>query len=83
MSCSIDRVPLDKCFAPLAAYVRRVNEVRGEILENTGVAIDRVIVTSDEVDSAWWAPVLKLGWLRPDHSSTAELYGPWCVSRSS
>ncbi|KAJ7037600.1 hypothetical protein C8F04DRAFT_1393523 [Mycena alexandri] len=77
LRCRADGIPLDKCLAPLSAYVRRVKEVRAEILEDTGVAVDRVIVTSDEEDSAWWEPVLKLGWLRPDHSRTAEVHGPW------
>ncbi|KAJ7186083.1 hypothetical protein C8R46DRAFT_937736 [Mycena filopes] len=77
LQCKADNVPLDKCFAPLAAYERRVKEVRAEILEDTGVAVAHVIVTSDETDPAWWAPVLKLGWLRPNHTRTAEVHGPW------
>jgi hypothetical protein len=56
-------------------YVRRVKEVRAAILENTGVAIDRVIITSNEMDPAWWVPVLKLGWLRPNHTETVERHG--------
>ncbi|KAJ7741894.1 hypothetical protein B0H16DRAFT_1728412 [Mycena metata] len=77
LQCKADRIPLDKCLAPLSAYVRRVKEVRAEIIEDTGVAVDRVIVTSDEEDPAWWEPVLKLGWLKPDHSITAAVHGPW------
>ncbi|KAF7359917.1 putative O-fucosyltransferase-like protein [Mycena venus] len=75
--CGIDGIPVNECFAPLSAYVRRVKEVRAAILENTGVAVDRVIITSDETDPAWWASVLKLGWLRPNHTETVERYGAW------
>ncbi|KAJ6526422.1 hypothetical protein B0H19DRAFT_1275776 [Mycena capillaripes] len=47
-------VSIRECFAPLSAYMRRVKEVRAEILEDTGVTIDRVIVTGDEQDPSPW-----------------------------
>ncbi|KAJ7053007.1 hypothetical protein C8F01DRAFT_1261182 [Mycena amicta] len=73
--CSMDSK--EECYAPLSAYERRVREVRAQLLEDTGVSIDRVIVTSDETDEQWWADVAKLGWLRPDHTKTTEGDGAW------
>ncbi|KAJ7282064.1 hypothetical protein C8J57DRAFT_1219811 [Mycena rebaudengoi] len=63
-----DGVPVEECFAPLSAFVRRVEEVKAEIFANRGIIVDRVIVTSDERDSEWWAAY---------HSKTVELYGQW------
>ncbi|KAF8174304.1 hypothetical protein K438DRAFT_120958 [Mycena galopus ATCC 62051] len=77
--CKLDGIPPGDCLAPLSAYERRVVEVRGQIMEDTGVAIDRVVVTSDETDLAWWEPVLKLGWMRPNHTETVARHGPWYV----
>ncbi|KAF8148781.1 hypothetical protein K438DRAFT_1625324 [Mycena galopus ATCC 62051] len=71
------KVAVQNCFAPFAAYERRVNEVRAQIIKNTGVDVSRVIITSDETSSAWWTPILERGWVRPDHSKTVEEYGPW------
>ncbi|KAF7344247.1 hypothetical protein MVEN_01715900 [Mycena venus] len=70
----IDGIPVNEYFAPLSAYVRCIKEaLRAAILENTGVAIDGVIITSDETDPAKWAPTLtELGWLRPNHTETVE-----------
>ncbi|KAF7299991.1 hypothetical protein MKEN_01321300 [Mycena kentingensis (nom. inval.)] len=75
--CEADGVPLEECFAPLAAYERRVREVRAEILEDTGVFVERVLVTGDEANPGWWEAVSALGWLRPDHSATMAKYGAW------
>ncbi|KAK7005766.1 putative O-fucosyltransferase-like protein [Favolaschia claudopus] len=75
--CKLAGVSPSECLAPFSAYVRRVKEVRAEILEDTGVAVDRVIVTSDEVDEAWWEPVHKVGWLRPNHTETLAVHGSW------
>ncbi|KAJ7167947.1 hypothetical protein C8R46DRAFT_898646, partial [Mycena filopes] len=77
--CNIDAIPLSRCFAPISKYAERVAEMRAEMLEDTGVGIDRVVVTSDEEDPRWWEAVRALGWLRPDHSRTVELYGAWWV----
>jgi hypothetical protein len=78
--CNIDGIPLSKCFPPISKYAEHVAEVRADILRNTGVDIDRVIVTSDEGDPRWWESVRALGWLRADHSRTLELHGPWCAA---
>ncbi|KAJ7089795.1 hypothetical protein B0H15DRAFT_930626 [Mycena belliarum] len=70
-------VPVKDCFAPLSAIARRVEEVQTELWATRHVIVDRVVVTSDEQDSAWWAEVAELGWMRPDHARTAELHGVW------
>ncbi|KAJ7182490.1 hypothetical protein C8R43DRAFT_967324 [Mycena crocata] len=75
--CNIDGVPVTICFAPLSAFVRRIEEVRSEILNRTGTAVSSVIVTSDETAPEWWESVYELGWRRPDHSKTVEMHGPW------
>ncbi|KAJ7626252.1 hypothetical protein DFH06DRAFT_1285110 [Mycena polygramma] len=69
--------PLHECFAPLSAISRRVEEVKAELWANKQVAVERVVVTSDEKDPAWWDAVAGLGWARPDHSSTVERFGEW------
>ena len=57
------------------------SEVQQEILEKHGVYIpmDRVVMTSDETDEAWWDGVKALGWVRMDHAAerTEEKYGKW------
>ncbi|KAJ7230619.1 hypothetical protein GGX14DRAFT_344179, partial [Mycena pura] len=70
-------VPLKDCFAPLSVIARRVEEVQDELLRTKRLVVDRVVVTSDEQDSAWWEEVLQLGWVRPDHSRTVEVHGAW------
>ncbi|KAF7356995.1 hypothetical protein MVEN_01036100 [Mycena venus] len=69
--------PLKDCFAPLSAIARRVEEVQEELWATKHVVVDRVIVTSDEQDPAWWDAVFELGWVRPDHSRTVEVHGEW------
>ena len=58
-------------------------EVQAEILERKGVHIpmNRVIMTSDEIDSAWWQEVAALGWVRIDHEEqrTKERFGRWYI----
>lgn len=56
---------------------RRVEEVQTELWETHHVIVDRVVVTSDEQDIAWWDDVAELGWVRPDHSRTVEVHGEW------
>ncbi|KAJ7130798.1 hypothetical protein C8R43DRAFT_1025041 [Mycena crocata] len=68
-------VPIEECFAPLAAYARRVEEVSAEIHERRGIRVHRVIMTSDERDLAWWDAVREMGWDGPDHTQTAARYG--------
>ncbi|KAJ7142920.1 hypothetical protein C8R44DRAFT_726217 [Mycena epipterygia] len=68
--CNIGGVTVEQCFAPLDAFVRRVEEVREEIANRTGI-------TSDEESSVWWNSMYELGWFSPDHSNTVEHHGPW------
>jgi len=70
---------LEDCFAKTSAYARRVQEVKTEILEKKGIAVEHVIMTSDERDESWWKEVEEQGWLKVNHSRTEELYGDWCV----
>ncbi|KAJ6520709.1 hypothetical protein DFH09DRAFT_939656, partial [Mycena vulgaris] len=70
-------VPLSECFAPLPVIARRVDEVRADLLKRKGLKVDRVVMTSDEKDDAWWAPVRALGWAVPDHSDTVRLHDKW------
>jgi hypothetical protein len=57
------------------------SEVQSEILEKHGLYIpmNRVIMTSDETDEAWWQEVEALGWAKMDHTEqqTEERYGRW------
>ncbi|KAJ7215207.1 hypothetical protein B0H12DRAFT_1154771 [Mycena haematopus] len=69
--------PVDECFAPLSAFARRVDEVKAELLQTKDLSITRVIMTSDEKDSAWWDAVKQYGWYRVDHSTTVATYGGW------
>ncbi|KJA28528.1 hypothetical protein HYPSUDRAFT_128961, partial [Hypholoma sublateritium FD-334 SS-4] len=70
-------VPIDDCFAPMAAIVRRVNEVKQEILERKKIHVKHVILTSDEKNATWWQAVLDQGWYRVNSSETVEQYGTW------
>ncbi|CCM03129.1 uncharacterized protein FIBRA_05250 [Fibroporia radiculosa] len=78
--CPSTTAPED-CFAPISAIARRVQEVQDEIRERHYVSIpdNRVIVTTDETDEAWWADVTSRGWVRIDHDAwqTAQTYGKW------
>ncbi|KAJ7631211.1 hypothetical protein FB45DRAFT_917836 [Roridomyces roridus] len=70
-------IDTNDCFAPLTAMAQRVQEVQDEIKETKGIEVKNVIITSDETNSTWWEGVYELGWARPDHSRTKELYGDW------
>ncbi|KAJ7173652.1 hypothetical protein C8R46DRAFT_1083522 [Mycena filopes] len=72
-------VPDSECYVQLSAIVKRVEEVKAEILARKGVTVAYVIMTSDESDPAWWDAVRKLGWHWPDHSKarTEARFGPW------
>ncbi|KAJ7173653.1 hypothetical protein C8R46DRAFT_1189838 [Mycena filopes] len=70
-------LPVKECFAPLSAIARRVEEVQEELWNTRHIVVDRVIVTSDEQDPAWWEAVSELGWVRPDHAQTVEVHGEW------
>ncbi|KAI0719978.1 hypothetical protein C8T65DRAFT_634490 [Cerioporus squamosus] len=71
----------DDCFAPLSVIARRVREVQEELRARKGIEVpmDRVIITSDESDPAWWDEVKALGWKTVDHQAarTAEVLGRW------
>jgi len=70
-------IPLKDCFAPLSVIARRVDEVQEELWATQHIVVDRVIVTSDEQDPAWWDAVFEMGWVTPDHSRTVEEHGKW------
>lgn len=69
------------CFPPLSVYDEKVKEVRAELLEKNGVQVDKVLVTSDEEDEAWWKTVEDYGWHRINWvaEKTEEEYSEWCV----
>ncbi|KAJ7821378.1 hypothetical protein B0H14DRAFT_3875937 [Mycena olivaceomarginata] len=69
--------PVDECFAPLSAFARRVDEVKEELARVKGIAVEHVILTSDEKDEGWWAEAVAYGWHRIDHSTTVATYGAW------
>jgi hypothetical protein len=68
---------VDECFAPLSAIARRVDEVKAAVLQQKGLVVERVIITSDEKNNTWWEGVEPYGWHRMDHSNTAAEYGAW------
>ncbi|KAJ6605810.1 hypothetical protein B0H10DRAFT_2228867 [Mycena sp. CBHHK59/15] len=72
--CSL---PLEECFAPLSAIVRRVDEVQAELWQRRRATVEHVIVTSDEQDPEWWDAVHDLGWVGPDHTETVAVHGEW------
>ncbi|CAE6426925.1 unnamed protein product [Rhizoctonia solani] len=79
--CSKD-VSKEQCFAPVAAYERRVKEVQARLKDRTnGTDVQEILVTSDEQNSAWWVQVSALGseWRWIDHATeqTSERYGKW------
>ncbi|KAL1746913.1 hypothetical protein HDZ31DRAFT_61736 [Schizophyllum fasciatum] len=69
-------VPTNECFAPLSAYVRRVQEVQENLQARDGVAIERVIVSSNEHAPSFWAEVDRLGWAHIDYG-TGDTNGGW------
>jgi len=70
-------VPVEDCFAPISVIARRVDEVKAQILEQRGVVVEHVIMTSDERNATWWGDVVAQGWYGVDHSKTTERYGSW------
>jgi len=78
-------IPVKDCLAPLSAYARRIKQAHEEIVKRHGpdsilaTASQRVVVSSDEDDPAWWEQVRAMGWLYIDHAKegTASTYGPW------
>jgi hypothetical protein len=60
-----------------------VREVQDELRTRRGLEAERVLVTSDEQDPAWWAEVHARGWARIDYSTVEareDALGAWCVS---
>ncbi|KAG9018773.1 hypothetical protein FRB90_009777 [Tulasnella sp. 427] len=70
---------VDKCMPSLAAFARRVQEIKDKLRILRSLAVERVIITSDEKDPAWWDEVKALGWTFFDHEQeeTASKYGKW------
>ncbi|CAE6392964.1 unnamed protein product [Rhizoctonia solani] len=80
-SCGKD-VTKDQCFAPIAAYERRVQEVKAHLKARVNSTdVQQILVTSDEQDPVWWQQVSALGpeWRWIDHAAekTSEKYGKW------
>ncbi|KIO34077.1 hypothetical protein M407DRAFT_64761, partial [Tulasnella calospora MUT 4182] len=71
----------EKCLPPLAAYARRVQEIRDELRILRSLAVERVIITSDEQYPEWWEGAKTLDWTFFDHEKegTAPKYGRWWV----
>ncbi|TBU63759.1 hypothetical protein BD310DRAFT_808030 [Dichomitus squalens] len=69
----------EDCFAPISAIERRVKEVQDELRERKGLDVDRIFISSDEKDPAWWDQIKALGWRTVDHDAmrTAAVYGRW------
>ena len=57
----------------------RYREVQDELRERKGMDVERVFISSDEKDPAWWDQIKALGWRTIDHDAmrTAEVYGRW------
>ncbi|KAG8751146.1 hypothetical protein FRC12_012582 [Ceratobasidium sp. 428] len=75
----------EKCFAPVKAYERRVNEIKqGLLAQPNGVNVTKVLVTSDERDPKWWDQVAALGpewgWIDHDSEQTVQKHNKWCAS---
>jgi len=72
-------VAKQECFASLAMYSRRVEQIKDQLRQERGLEVTRVIMTSDETDAAWWEEVRALGWDYVNHAKerTAEDLGKW------
>jgi hypothetical protein len=70
---------LKECYASILVIARRVEEVKAELYERKGLVVDRVVMTSDEKDEAWWEDVRRMGWVPVDHGAlrTVEAHGKW------
>jgi hypothetical protein len=67
------------CFRPIHKWAENVQDIKKRLLEEKGVKVERVVMTSDEKDPAWWEEVRAQGWHFADHKveATKEKYGPW------
>ncbi|KAG8881090.1 hypothetical protein FRB98_004547 [Tulasnella sp. 332] len=84
-TCGWANISISDCYAPLSVIARRVQEVQDELAStrpgiNGGQPL-KVLMTSDERDSAWWNDVQNLGWHFVDHGprgeDTAAKFGKW------
>jgi hypothetical protein len=64
---------------PVAAWADEVALLRERLRVERGIDVRKVVMTSDEIEEAWWEEVDALGWKRLDHRKmrTAERYGRW------
>ncbi|KZO99640.1 hypothetical protein CALVIDRAFT_476774 [Calocera viscosa TUFC12733] len=64
------------CLPSLRQLKRRVGEVQAQLLQK-GVSTDRVLITSDEKDPAWWEEIQEAGYTWVDHveARTQALFG--------
>lgn len=74
-----ENTPIEECFAPLSAYVRRVREVQEELEMRHGVSVQRVIVSSNEQNRAFWADIDRLGWAHIDYGTGVTNGGWWGI----
>ncbi|KAG8929947.1 hypothetical protein FRC02_004833 [Tulasnella sp. 418] len=78
--CDYKDLPVEKCYAPVSAFAQAVDEVRAELKQRKNIDVQRVIVTSDEVDPLWWSQIRareKDGWYFLDDVAIQENHGPW------
>ena len=52
----------ERYFAPLSTLVDYVQRVREETTQKTNIVLQKILVTSDEKDPAWWEGIKDLGW---------------------
>ncbi|KAG9086266.1 hypothetical protein FRC07_013137, partial [Ceratobasidium sp. 392] len=79
--CYAEKDP-EKCFAPIKAYERRVNEIKQSLLtRSNGTNVTKVLVTSDERNPKWWDQVAALGpewgWIDHESEQTVQKHGKW------
>ncbi|KZO99639.1 hypothetical protein CALVIDRAFT_354484 [Calocera viscosa TUFC12733] len=66
------------CLPTTNQLKRRVGEVQTQLLEK-GISTDKVLITSDEKDPAWWEEIQQAGYTWIDHvaAQTDTRYGEW------
>ena len=67
------------CFRPIYKWAENVADMKRRLLEEKGIAVEQVVMTSDEKDPNWWEEVRAQGWHFPDHKveATKEKHGDW------
>lgn len=70
---------IKECYADLAAFTRRVEEVQEELREKLGLDVIHIIISTDEKDEEFWEEIDYLGWGYVDHEQegTMKRYGEW------